>query len=159
MQTGLLHKGRTRGEENSVVIVEFEGGAIGVAEDSWAKPGGMDDSIEVYGTGGVCYADLFQGNAALTFSEQGYGYAMEKAGSTKGWTFTIFEEMFNQGYPQELKHFIECVREDKQPVVTGEDGRAVLELIYAAYRSAGTGQKVRLPFHVKVAKPIDLWLG
>lgn len=158
MQTGLLHKGRTRGEENSVVIVEFEGGAIGVAEDSWAKHGGMDDSIEVYGTGGVCYADLFQGNAALTYSEKGYGYAMEKSGSTKGWTFTIFEEMFNQGYPQELKHFIECVREDKQPLVTGEDGRAVLELIYAAYRSAGTGQKVMLPFHAKVAKPIDLWL-
>jgi predicted dehydrogenase len=119
----------------------------------------MDDSSEVYGTGGVCYADLFQGNAAITYSEQGYGYAMEKAGSTKGWTFTIFEEAFNQGYPQELKHFIECVRENKEPVVTGEDGRAVLELIYAAYRSAGTGQKVTLPFHAKVAKPIDLWLG
>jgi hypothetical protein len=35
----------------------------------------------------------------------------------------------------------------------------VLELIYAAYRSAGTGQKVTLPFHAKVSKPIDLWLG
>lgn len=30
---------------------------------------------------------------------------MEKAGSTQGWTFTIFEEAFNQGYPQELSHF------------------------------------------------------
>ena len=159
LQTGLIHKDRTRGEENSVVIVEFEGGAIGVVENSWAKHGGMDDSSEVYGTGGVCYADLFQGNAALTYSEQGYGYAMEKAGSTKGWTFTIFEEAFNQGYPQELKHFIECVRENKEPVVTGEDGRAVLELIYAAYRSAGTGQKITLPFHARVSKPIDLWLG
>lgn len=58
---------------------------------------------------------------------------MEKAGSTKK-QLAVCEEMLNQGYPQELKHFIECVREDKQPVVTGEDGRAVLELIYAAYR-------------------------
>ena len=159
LQTGLIHQGRTRGEENSVIVVEFEGGAAGIAENSWAKHGGMEDSAEVYGTGGVCYADLFQGNAALTFSEQGYGYAMEKAGSTKGWTFTIFEEAFNQGYPQELKHFIECVRENQEPVVTGEDGRAVLELIYAAYRSAGTGQKITLPFRARVAKPIDLWLG
>jgi len=159
MQAGLLHKERTRGEENSTVLVEFEGGVLGIAENSWAKHGGMEDSAEVYGTGGVCYADLFQGNAALTYSEQGYGYAMEKAGSTKGWTFTIFEEAFNQGYPQELKHFIECVREDKQPVVTGEDGRVVLEMIYAAYQSAGTGKKVTLPFHAKVAKPIDLWIG
>jgi predicted dehydrogenase len=159
LQTGLIHQGRTRGEENSVVMVEFEGGAVGIAENSWAKHGGMEDSAEVYGTGGVCYADLFQGNAALTYSQKGYDYAMEKAGSTQGWTFTIFEEAFNQGYPQELAHFIDCVRHDREPVVTGEDGRAVLELIYAAYASAGTGRKIELPFTAKVAKPVDLWLG
>jgi predicted dehydrogenase len=98
------------------------------------------------------------GNSALTYSEQGYGYAMEKAGSTQGWTFAIFEEAFNQGYPQELQHFIRCVRANLQPVSTGEDGRAVLELMNAAYESARTGCKVRLPFRPKVAKPIDLWL-
>src|SRR4051812_34410360 len=154
-----LHKGRTRGEDNSVTIVEFEGGVLGVCENSWARHGGMDDRVEVYGTGGSIYADLFQGNAALTYSEKGYGYAMEKAGTTQGWTFTIFEEAFNQGYPQELKHFIECVRENKKPLVTGEDGRAVLEMMYAAYKSAGSGAKVKLPFHAKVSKPVDLWLN
>ena len=65
----------------------------------------------------------------------------------------------NQGYPQVLKHFIECVREDKPPLVTGEDGRAVLEILCAAYWSARIGQKVALPFHPKVSKPIDLWLN
>jgi predicted dehydrogenase len=159
MQNGLIHGQRTRAEENSVCTVEFEDGAIGIAENSWAKHGGMDDRVEVYGTDGVIYADLFMGNSALTYSEKGYGYAMEKAGSTKGWTFTIFEEAFNQGYPQELRHFVECVREDKQPVVTAEDGRAVLEIMYAAYQSARTGEKVPLPFAPKVKKPIDLWLG
>jgi predicted dehydrogenase len=84
---------------------------------------------------------------------------MEKAGSTQGWTFTTFEEAFNQGYPQELKHFIECVRNDTAPVTSGEDGRAVLEMLNAAYQSARTGQKVALPFRPVVSKPIDLWLG
>ena len=91
---------------------------------------------------GVVYADLFMGNSALTYSDKGYGYAMEKAGSTQGWTFTNFEEAFNQGYPHELKHFIACVRDDSPPLTTGEDGRAVLELMNAAYQSARTGQKV-----------------
>jgi predicted dehydrogenase len=159
MQRGLLHGHRTQCEENSVCIVEFEGGAIGIAENSWAKLGGMEDRVEVCGTGGVMYADLFQGNSALTYSEKGYGYAMEKAGSTQGWTFTMFEEAFNQGYPHELKHFIDCVRHDTEPVSTGEDGRAVLEVMNAAYQSAGTGQKVSLPFRPSVARPIDLWLG
>lgn len=155
----MLHKNRTVGEDNAITIVEFEDGVIGMAEDSWAKHGGMDDKIEVYGTEGVAYADLFIGNSFLTYSKNGYGYALEKADTTQGWTFTMFEEAFNQGYPQELKHFIDCVRHDKEPLVTGEDGRVVLEMIYAAYESARTGHKVVLPFRPQVSKPIDLWLG
>ena len=154
----VLHKGRTKAEDNSVVIIEFENGVTAVAENSWANHGGMDDRSEVYGTAGVVYADLFMGNAAVAYSRNGYGYAMEKADTTVGWSFMVFEEVFNQGYPHELKHFIDCVRHDKQPVVTGEDGRAVLEIIYAAYASAAEGKKITLPFAPKVKKPIDLWL-
>ena len=154
----VLHTERTKGEDNSIVIIEFENGVTAVAEDSWAKHGGMDDRCEVYGTGGVMYADLFMGNAAITYSKHGYGYAMEKADTTVGWSFTVFEEAFNQGYPHELKHFIECIQQNKQPLVTGEDGRAVLEIIYAAYASAGEGKKISLPFTPKVERPVDLWL-
>ncbi len=154
----VLHQHRTKGEDNSVVIIEFENGVTAVAENSWAKHGGMDDKSEVYGTGGVVYADLFMGNAAISYSKSGYGYAMEKADTTIGWSFTVFEEVFNQGYPHELKHFIDCVQNDKQPLVTGEDGRAVLEVIYAAYASAGQGKKIMLPFTPVVERPIDLWL-
>ena len=146
-------------DDNTVTILEFGNGVTAVAEDSWARHGGMDDRIEVYGTKGVSYADLFKGNSALTYSIDGYDYASEKAGSSKGWTFTVFEEAFNQGYPHELKHFIGCIREGKQPLVTGEDGRAVLEIIYAAYASAKKGAKVSLPFQAKVKYPIELLLG
>ncbi|HEX5653230.1 MAG TPA: Gfo/Idh/MocA family oxidoreductase [Chitinophagaceae bacterium] len=154
----VLHKNRTGAEDNSIVIIEFENGVTGLVENSWAKHGGMDDRSEVHGTGGVAYADLFMGNSAITYSKSGYGYAMEKADTTIGWSFTVFEEAFNQGYPQELKHFIECVQQNQQPLVTGEDGRAVLEIIYAAYASAGLGKKIQLPFTPVVEKPIDCWL-
>jgi myo-inositol 2-dehydrogenase/D-chiro-inositol 1-dehydrogenase len=154
----VLHKERTQGEDNTVVILEFENGVTAVAENSWAKHGGMDDKSEAHGTGGVIYADLFMGNASLSYSKYGYGYAMEKADTTVGWSFTAFEEVFNQGYPHELKHFVGCVQNDLQPLVTGEDGRAVLEIIYAAYASAGSGKKISLPFRAEVKKPVDLWV-
>lgn len=154
----VLHKGRTRGEDNSIVIIEFENGVTGVVENSWAKQGGMDDRSEIHGLDGVAYADLFTGNSVLAYSKNGYGYAMEKTDTTIGWSFCIFEEAFNQGYPQELKHFIECVQHNREPLVTGKDGRDVLEIIYAAYASAGQGRKIMLPFHQKVEKPVDLWL-
>jgi len=155
----VLHKERTKGEDNSIVIVEFENGVTAVAENSWAKHGGMDDRSEVHGTGGVIYADLFMGNSAISYSKHGYGYAMEKADTTVGWSFTVFEEVFNQGYPHELQHFVDCVRNNKEPLVTGEDGRVVLEILYAAYASAGQGKKIMLPFKADVKKPIDLWLN
>ena len=153
-----LHKNRTRCEDNSICMVEFDNGAIGVVENSWAKHGGMDDRIEVYGTGGVVFADLFISNSAITYSQSGYDYAMEKADSTRGWSFAVFEEVFNQGYPHELKHFIQCVQTDEPPVVGGKFATAVMEIICAAYYSAKTGSKVKLPFKPSVKKPIDLWL-
>ena len=152
-----VHGDKTRGDDSSTLILKMEGGATAIAEESWAKPGGMDDRAEVYGSEGVAYADLLRGNAIQTFSKRGYGYAVEKAGSTQGWSNTIYEETWNYGFPQEMAHFIECVREDKQPLCTGEDGKAVLEVIFAAYRSAADGRRIDLPFKTDAKRPIDLW--
>src|SRR5229473_2402697 len=148
-----LHADKTRGDDNSLIILEFANGVIGLAEESWTKQGGMDDRAEVHGSKGVAYADLHHGNAIETYSAEGYDYSVEKAGSTKGWSFAIYEEEWNYGYPQEMAHFVDCVRNDKQPQVTGEDGRAVLEVIFAAYESAGKGRKVALPFKTSARKP------
>src|SRR5439155_23096929 len=114
-------------------------------------------TADVFGSGGVAYADLMQGNAILTYSDTGYAYAVEKAGLTRGWSFTAFEELWNYGFPQEFAHFVDCVANDKEPLETGDDGRAVLEIILAAYESAGTGRKVALPFTKNVGKPFELW--
>src|SRR3954466_14413975 len=141
-----VHGKKTKGEDNSILILEFENGVIALAEESWTKLGGMDDRAEVYGSKGVAYADLLHGNSIETYSSGGYDYAVEKAGSTKGWSFTIYEEAWNYGFPQEIAHFVDCVKHDKEPLVSGEDGRAVLEAIFAAYESAGSGQKVAMPF-------------
>ena len=152
-----VHGERTRGDDNAILVLEFEGGATAIAEESWTKLGGMDDRAEVHGSHGVAYADLLHGNAIETYSSVGYDYAVEKGGSTRGWSFTIYEEAWNYGFPAEMAHFVDCVRSDRSPVVTGDDGRVVLEAIFAAYESARTGRKVALPFASKARKPIDLW--
>ena len=152
-----LYGAKTRGDDNALLILEFEGGVTALAEESWTKLGGMDDRAEVYGSKGVAYADLLHGNSIETYSAAGYDYAVEKAGTTVGWSFTMYEENWNYGFPQEIAHFVDCVRNDRVPKVTGEDGRAVLEAVFAAYASAGSGRKVTLPFATDAERPIDLW--
>jgi predicted dehydrogenase len=56
-----------------------------------------------------------------------------------------------------MRHFVECVRDDRRPLCTGEDGRAVLEVLFAAYASAGEGRRVAPPFRTDAHRPIDLW--
>ena len=155
-----VHGGKTEGEDPALTVLNFEGGQMALRENSWAKGGGMDDRAEVYGTKGHTRADLIRGNSLLTYSEVGYGYAVEKADSTTGWTFTIFEEIWNYGFPQEMQHFIDCLQKDEPSTITGRDGRAALEAIYAAYKSAGTGASVRLPLRLAdpAMRPVDLWL-
>jgi predicted dehydrogenase len=153
-----VHQDLTRGEDHSFAIVEFEGGAVGHVEDSWARRGGMDDRIEVYGSEGVTYGNLHMGNALPTFSDKGYGYAVEKAPSTQGWSYPVFEELWNYGFPQEMEHFAKVIKGLEEPQATGEDGRVAQELMYAGYQSAGSRRAVDLPFRPEgVAKPIDLW--
>ncbi len=154
-----VHGQRTLGDDEALTIIEFEGGTTGVVENSWTKPGGMDDCIEVFGDKGQTYADMLMGNALPTYSETGFGYAVEKAASTSGWSWPVFEEHYNYGFPQEMRHFARCVRGKEVPISDGETGRVVQEVLYAAYASAGLGRKVNFPFRpTGVARPIDLWL-
>lgn len=153
-----VHSKSTRGDDNSLCLVEFESGAVALIEVSWARRGGMDDRAEIYGSEGVTYADLLHGIALETYSEPGYGYAVEKAPSTKGWTFTVYDEVWNYGFPHELRHFMDCVLNDEEPMEKGEDGRTVLEVICAAYESARLGQRVSLPFRSEYRRPVEYWL-
>ena len=99
------------------------------------------------------------GNALPTYSEYGFGYAVEKAPTTIGWSYPVFEELWNYGFPQEMRHFARAIRGLEAPRVTGEDGKIVLEAIYASYASAGLGQKVFFPYTPSEELPVYEWLN
>lgn len=156
----VVHKDRTRAEDNAILTLEFEGGGVALIEDSWSFFGGMDDRLEMLGTRGSVMCDIVHGNAMKTFSLDGYGYAMEKSAGTKGYSFTIFEESWNYGFPQEMQHFVDCVRTGTQPRETGEDGREVLRILFAAYESSATGRRIEMDGYTPAfpQRPIEAWL-
>src|SRR5215213_72241 len=76
----------------------------------------------------------------------------------EGEKIAMIEEIWNYGFPQEMQHFANCVLGKETCMETGEDGREVLKIMYAAYQSAGEGRKIEFPYDPpRVSKPIDLW--
>ena len=50
-----------------------------------------------------------------------------------------------ESYSSMVQEFVDAIHEDRQPVVTGADGKAAIELSLAAIHSSRTGQVVKLP--------------
>jgi len=151
------HAEKGLGEDHSTVILHFPGGAIGIAENSWAMPGG-NDYLEVYGPKGRLVANLERGPAISMYTAPGAETAADSS-SRSGWQYPMYEEAWQFGFPQELQHFVDVCAGRAELQSSGEDGRRVLEIICAAYESARTGRRVELPFASDKRKPIDHWLG
>ena len=125
-------------EDNAVGVLYFENDAQVVIEESWTAPGGYDMRFELFGTDGQIKVAPTFSNLISVYSEKGYRYAVEKASTTAGWTFPVPAEAWNFGYPQEIKHFIDCIIEDKEPLTDGKYGQKILTIVEAMYKSAKT---------------------
>jgi predicted dehydrogenase len=123
-------------EDNAVGILYFENGAQVVIEESWTAPGGYDIKYEIFGTEGQIKVSPTFSDLVRVYSEKGYGYAVEKAGTTKGWTYPVPEEAWTFGYPQEMRHFIDCIINKKRPLTDGAFGHKILDIVETMYKSA-----------------------
>jgi predicted dehydrogenase len=133
----LVHK--TKVEDNSLVLVKYDGGALGQCENSWSAKGGVDVRLEVYGSEGVIFIDLTRETGVRVFSAAPEGrspYIVEKADVSKGWMFPTWREHETYGFLHELRHFIECVAKGQTPRETFRDGLIVNRIIDAAYEAS-----------------------
>jgi len=127
-------------EDSAVGILYFPNGSQVVIEESWNAPGGYDMKIELYGTNGQIIADPCRMTPITAYSETGYGYAIEKASSTSGWTYPVPDEAYTFGYPQEIAYFMKCIEKDENPLTPGNFGLEILHIVEAMYKSANSGK-------------------
>ena len=128
--------GKCEVEDNVVGVLYFENDAQVVIEESWTAPRGYDMRFELFGTEGqVKVAPTFS-NLMSVYSEKGIGYAVEKAGTTKGWTYPVPAEAWSFGYPQEIAHFIDCMLNNNNPLTDGNYGYKILKIVETMYKSA-----------------------
>ncbi len=134
------------GEDWGLGILHYPNGERALVEGNYITAGGMDDSLEVYGTGGVIKVDLTFGSPLSVFSKDGISYAVEKAEFTHGWTRPAVNENESLGYKDELGHFLACIRGEAEQLqsTTAEAGYNVLRIVDAIYRSNKLQQTVSL---------------
>ena len=70
---------------------------------------------------------------------------VEKQNAEQGLMPVVGNEADIYGYIGEDRHMVEAFRHHRQPLETFEDGVAVAEMLMALYRSAETGQVIKLP--------------
>jgi predicted dehydrogenase len=124
-------------EDNAIVLIRFESGAIGQFEVSWTFRGGMDLRDEVAGTEGTIWTNHFLRTGFEMFSSgEGAGYVAEKAETTSGWLFPVGDEVVELGYVDMFADMFDAMDEGREPMETFYDGYVVNAVMDACYRSA-----------------------
>jgi len=121
-------------DDIGVLLLGLDGGLSASLDASWTRAqtwpiwGGL--TMEVVGERGVLSMDAFAQNIQH-FDDRAGRYALLPF--TEG------------GDPQLVQSFIEAIREDSVPLVTGEDGLRALEVALCAYASARWHEPVACP--------------
>jgi UDP-N-acetyl-2-amino-2-deoxyglucuronate dehydrogenase len=132
-------------EDNAVVSYEFEGGAIGTSQFSNTTEAPWTERLELYGTKGSLIVDMLAERPLQIFSTKERSKDMEDWWSYYGdvsWQEPFIEHSAlgwkAASMRKEVQHFVRCVKEDKQPLVSGQDGRRDVEIALKALESSKT---------------------
>ncbi len=116
------------------LIMTFEDGMIASLSSGWANPRGypkgLDVRFEILGTKGVILIEKPYHDFIITD---------ERRREEQDWWRVDIQSAVNE--------FANSIIEDREPLIKGEDARAALEVIIAAYKSAEQGEEVRLPIN------------
>jgi len=53
---------------------------------------------------------------------------------------------FDGLFAREVRHFVECVRGEKECISTADDGVTLMRILDAIYKSAETGEDVKIEY-------------
>ena len=128
-------------EDTSVAVLKFKNGALGVIEGTTSVfPPSVPHRIELHGQKGSI---LIEGeDLKMWVVEDSEGKERDRLDELKK-LLKPFD--FSKGHFAQIKDMVDAIKEDREPIVNGEEGRKSLEIILAIYKSSRTGKSVKLP--------------
>ncbi len=137
-------------DQSGMAEYTFAGGAIAqVWMTSEVPPPGLHGGAEGHdvaqyvavGSEGILECDMF-GKLLLG---KGESWTVVAEQPPIDWVNAPYHVNRIGGWARQVQDFVDCVRRGGEPAVTGEDGRAAVEMVEAAERSHSTGSVVHLP--------------
>ncbi|OCA88916.1 Gfo/Idh/MocA family protein [Pseudobacillus wudalianchiensis] len=128
-------------EDVSTGVIRFKSGALGTVQAATTVyPRNYEESITIFGEKGTI---KIGGANALYFEH------LQIEGMTETEAQALKEKVKSDpwgtpGHQHIVSDMIEAIKEERNPAVTGEDGKRALELVLAFYESAELNQPIEL---------------
>ncbi|MGE5111110.1 MAG: inositol 2-dehydrogenase [Acidobacteriaceae bacterium] len=121
--------------DTAIITLKFKSGAIGTIDNSREAVYGYDQRVEVLGSkGSVATGNCFPNQAVVSTSTE----------VRRDLPLNFFMERYAESFSTELQAFVSAIAEDKEPLVTGLDGRMPVLMGMAANKSYKEGRPVHL---------------
>ena len=121
--------------DTAVVTLKFANGAVGAIDNSRKAVYGYDQRLEVFCSNGTAMAENEAESTVVKGNTDGFLSAKPPY---------FFMQRYAPCYVEEVRQFIECVRDDKPTPTSGADGRAAVVLGYAAGKSLQENRPVKV---------------
>lgn len=134
-------------EDTGVAVVKFRNGALGIIEATTAtRPKDLEGSLSILGERGSIEVGGFALNEMKVWN------FVEPSPDDENVLLHYRQNppnVYGFGHVAFLAHVVDAIRNNKQGLIDGLEGRKSLELISAIYESIETGQEVFLRFKSK----------
>lgn len=121
--------------DSAVISLRFADGTLGAIDNSRNSVFGYDQRLEVFCSDGVAMAENVPETTIQKGNREGFHSARLE---------NFFMQRFAPCYVDEVRQFIEAVRDDTPTPTTGHDGRMAVVLAMAANRSMLENRPVRI---------------
>lgn len=120
-------------DDNAICIYEMSGGAMGTMVASWTYYGVEDNSTTIFGT---------EGDMAIYGVDLPQIVIWKKNGAKETFDLGRIQTNDDQTKSGVIDAFIDCIENDKEPLIDAKGVLAAMRAVFAAIRSSEEGRRV-----------------
>jgi len=130
-------------EDLGIALVKFANGSYGIIEGTTdVYPVNLEETLYLFGEKGTIKAG---GQSLNIIEEWRFSDELDDPEEVKNTFRENPPNVYGYGHTPLYADVIDAIKNDREPFVDAEAGKRALELVLAIYKSAATGQTVKLP--------------